>query len=89
MSVNGLRHKIEGVKSALWRHHGTEFELGDCDDVLVCVEKLRAAWRRVAGFAVCECNGPAQRYRVVIDYQTLEQAQDAHRAMCEITEVLR
>lgn len=54
--------------------------------------EIRAAWTRVAGFAVCESIGDPdperRRYRITIDYSTLEKAQDAYQAMGEITEAL-
>ncbi len=51
------------------------------------VDAIRAAWSRVAGFAVCE-SCAENLYRVTIDYRSLEQAQDAYRAMAEITRLL-
>ena len=55
---------------------------------LQALEKIGKAWDRVAGFAVCESNGPDGRYRITIDYNTLEKAQDAYRAMHDITKAL-
>lgn len=52
------------------------------------LREIDAAWKRVAGFAVCESCGPHNRYRVIIDYQSLEQAQDAYTAMHEISAAL-
>jgi hypothetical protein len=52
------------------------------------LKAIQAAWSRVAGFAVCESCGPEKRYRITIDYRSLEQAQDAYRAMSEITAAL-
>ena len=51
-------------------------------------EAVAKAWKRVAGFAVCESCGPENRYRITIDYPTLEKAQDAYGAMSEITAAL-
>jgi hypothetical protein len=50
--------------------------------------RVRDAWKQVAGFAVCESNCPEARYRITIDYPTLVEAQDAYRAMAEITKAL-
>jgi len=49
------------------------------------VKEIQAAWNRVAGFAVSESCGPENRFRITIDYPTLEKLQDAYRAMHDIT----
>jgi len=49
------------------------------------VKKIQTAWNRVAGFAVSESCGPENRFRITIDYPTLEKLQDAYRAMHDIT----
>lgn len=57
------------------------------------LEIIRKAWARIAGFAVCESEGspdPSKRKaRITIDYPNLEKAQDAYRAMIEITKALK
>jgi hypothetical protein len=57
-------------------------------ELLAALSTVRDAWKQVAGFAVCESNGPEGRYRIAIDYPTLEKAQEAYRAMAEITQAL-
>jgi len=52
------------------------------------LEAVKQAWKRVAGFAVCESCGPENHFRITIDYPTLEKAQDAYSAMAEITAAL-
>lgn len=59
--------------------------LKECEGKL---EEIEASWDRVAGFAVCESCGPERRYRITIDYPTLEKAQDAYSAIAEITNIL-
>ena len=60
------------------------------------LDAIRVAWSRVAGFATCVSDyhqstttGPSRRYRIEISYPELQNAQDAYRALGEITVLLK
>ena len=53
----------------------------------VVLRAIAASWRRVAGLAFCE-SSEREGSKVTIRYPRLEQAQDAYRAMGEITAAL-
>lgn len=48
---------------------------------------LRVAWQRMSGFVISESCGPDRRYRITIDYPSLEKLQDAYQAMHDIAAV--
>ena len=56
------------------------------------LEAIKAAWERIAGFAVCEyrpeMGGSESTNRVVISYPDFAKAIDAYKAMGEITRLL-
>jgi hypothetical protein len=74
--------EVSGSRSAYYHDAKVAHEL------LSALGRIRDAWKQVAGFAVCESNCPEARYRITIDYPTLVEAQDAYRAMAEITKAL-
>lgn len=79
MTLQDAGYKGDGVAG------GVGWLVAERDELVNLLDKIDVAWKAVAGFAVCESNGPENKYRITIDYRSLEQAQKAYRAMMDIT----